>query len=392
MERAKKITEKNGVCTLTALFCAVCILFGAVFAANVRADEDALFFPTLYCNDEVWYKADIYPLDRYFLTYYVPAAIFGRFDGVSITYNERFGTLLISRSGGHAGFVSFNLVTDLAFTNEKGEFEAMIYTKDDERYVPLEVVCEALGFSFEYYRSERLGISAARICDGNEKKSFSELIELFATDEHMETTTALPPETSTPPAVDPPVPADAKTLYLTFDSLDMSEIDRILATLKEHKAKATFFFGSDEQNEHPDALIKIAAAGHSIGLAFDVSGFEADVDSAFAAQNETLMRYIKHESRFVRIYGRDDTNDMQKRAADLEYAVWGWDAAIPGGYADNWTSVAHELADAAKQNDVLTVRFYQRNVYRMLDGVLSILEQEGNYTTKTINDATRNKE
>lgn len=374
------------VYSAAALFAAVCILFGAIFSARVRADEDVEFLPTLFCNDEAWYKAEMYPLDRYFSTYYVPSSFFGRFEGVSITYNERFGTLLISYAKAQTKFISFNLNTDLALTNDSEEFYAMIYTKESERYVPLEAVCDALGFSYEYYKSVKFASTVARICDGSEKKSFAELLAPYDSGDTPDVT--LPPDS---PTVNPPAPSDAKTVFLTFDSLDWKELDTILQILAAHDAKATFFLSSDEQKSNPEALIKIAAAGHSIGLAFDVSKTDTGVKSSFCSQNETLMRYIKHESRSVRIYGSSDTSDAKKEAEDLEYVAWGWDVEVPGGYADNWVSVYHEIIAAAKENDLLIVRFYQRNVYRMLDDALSILEQAGDHTLRTINDATQNK-
>ena len=66
------MTKKNNILTLTALFTAICIFLGAVFAMGVRADDEEYYYPSIYCNDSVWYMEDIFPLDRYYQTYYVP--------------------------------------------------------------------------------------------------------------------------------------------------------------------------------------------------------------------------------------------------------------------------------------------------------------------------------
>ncbi len=374
------MAEKNKVISFTAISLAVCVLLGAVFVMGVQADDEEFYFPSLYCNDEVWYKEDLFPLDLYYQTYYVPASLFSYFDGVTVTPNERFGTLLISYTTENTRFISFNTNTDLALSDGMEEFYAMTYTKDGERYVPAELVCRTLGFTFEYTVSNSFSVTAMRICDGEENKDFSELVALYARGDGDDTTSD--PETTKEPIIDPPTPVDTKIAYITFDSFSGASVDELLSVLRNHNAKATFFMCNDELRDHEDDVIKMIAAGHSVGLAFDTSGYEADCINAFWTQNEILVRLIKHESRFVRIYG-ENTDAEIKKAENSEYVVWGWDVSFED------TDVAFsELERVAAENERLTLRFRaDKNAPELLDAALSHMENM-RFGTRTVNDAT----
>ena len=373
------MTKRNNASALTAFFCAICIFLGAVFATGVRADDEEYYYPSLYCNDEVWYKEDIFPLDLYYQTYYVPASIFSYFDGVTLTSNERFDTLLIS-SG--KKYISFNINTDLAITSESDEIYAMTYTRDGERYVPAELVCEALGFSYEYKTANRIPLTAMRICDGNQKKDFDELVSTFARGDAPDTSEGTSPDTTAPPTVDVP---DAKKLYFTFDSFSGKVTDDLIEILGAYGVKATFFMTTDEMQSGAESIVKLASAGHSVGLAFDTSGFEADCLLSFENQNDILMRLIKHESRFARICGETSVEDQMKKAEKAEYTVWGWDIEFKAGEVER--SIL-EIETLASEKDALTLRFRaDETAPAVLEAVLKYLKNT-EYITKTLNDAT----
>ncbi len=385
-------TKKSSICAATALFVAVCIFLGTLFAATVRADEEEHYFPTLYCNDEVWYKSDIYPLDRYFQLYYMPVSILGRFDGITVSENERFGTLLISYSGARqTNFISFNLNTDLAVTDKLNEFYAMIYTKDDEYYVPVDVVCSALGLTTEFYRHEITGEVALRVCNGNQKKTFEELIQLYSYSESSDTTIEDDPYVTTDPSVtDPPAPIDAKTLYITFDDVGPAILDGVLAELKSHGKRATFFVTQSTLQESPVSVIKMIAAGHSVGLLFDVDGYAADPVSSFQSQNDMLVRMIKHGSRFVRLCGNTELEAAKQRVRDAEYTVWDWNIDLKAETnGDIMTNLA-ALEKSIEENEVLVMRFVGNDhCLGMLGQVLDYIDQNINCSARTINDATQ---
>ena len=84
------------------------VLFVSLFTVATRADNDA---PTLYCNDEVWYKTGVYPLLNY-NSVYVPISIFEQFPGITIAMYEKTNTALIHRSENQ--YISFDFNRDAA--------------------------------------------------------------------------------------------------------------------------------------------------------------------------------------------------------------------------------------------------------------------------------------
>ncbi len=58
----------------------------------------------------------------------------------------------------------------------------------------------------------------------------------------------------------------AKELYLTFDDGPTPEItDWVLSTLRDYKAKATFFCVGENIKKHPEIFQNIISEGHSVG-------------------------------------------------------------------------------------------------------------------------------
>src|ERR1035437_5256490 len=62
------------------------------------------------------------------------------------------------------------------------------------------------------------------------------------------------------------IPTKEKKIFLTFDDGPSPEITPwVLSTLKEHKAKATFFCVGENIEKHPEIFQQIIADGHSVG-------------------------------------------------------------------------------------------------------------------------------
>ena len=62
------------------------------------------------------------------------------------------------------------------------------------------------------------------------------------------------------------IPTSEKTVYLTFDDGPTQEVTNwVLATLKKHNAKATFFCIGENIALHPDIFEKIQREEHTIG-------------------------------------------------------------------------------------------------------------------------------
>jgi peptidoglycan-N-acetylglucosamine deacetylase len=62
------------------------------------------------------------------------------------------------------------------------------------------------------------------------------------------------------------LPSRDKTIYLTFDDGPTPGVtDWVLETLKQYKARATFFLVGDNVKKHPEMVKQIVKQGHAIG-------------------------------------------------------------------------------------------------------------------------------
>lgn len=96
------------------------------------------------------------------------------------------------------------------------------------------------------------------------------------------------------------LPADGKTLYLTFDDGPHPTITPfVLEQLKQYNAKATFFCIGDNVNKYPDVYQRLTEEGHAVGnhTQHHLNGWKTaddiyinDVQAAADAIHSTLFR------------------------------------------------------------------------------------------------------
>lgn len=287
---------------------AAAIFFCALFTLATRADDTA---PTLYVNDEVWYKTGIFPL-RVYHSVHVPISIFEQIRGVSVTFYDN-NTVMISRSNGQ--FISFDCSKDMGMTQDNERFYVKTYLENNERYVPLITTCKALGLEQETYRSQVDGSTSVRICDGTQTKTFTELLQrhnpgalaAVTTETATETTTYLNP-------VD-------NAVFLSIDGLgDGSRIGAMLDLFEEYGVTAAFFITPAELETYPDTVLSILAAGHTIGFLVELDG----ALEALADANASLMHRFKQTTRLIRIKGEQPNVLQSAQLAGAGYERWGW--------------------------------------------------------------------
>ncbi len=292
----------------TACALLLAVLFCALFAVNTRADDN---LPTLYCNDEIWYKTGLYPL-RVYNSNYVPISIFEQIKGVSITYYEN-NTAIIYRNENN--FISFNFSRNEAMTQDNERFNLKTYLENGERYVPLNTTCNALGLGHEEHRSAVDGSVAVRITDGTQTKTFEELLR-------RHNPGALASETTAPPASDTTTYLDPveNAAFLSIDGL--GEEERLYALLDlcaEYGVTATFFLSPEELSQSPELVLSVLAAGHTVGFRVSLAHAEEELAEA----NAELMRRFKRTTRLVRITDGTPSLEEENAIAMAGYARWG---------------------------------------------------------------------
>jgi peptidoglycan-N-acetylglucosamine deacetylase len=154
-------------------------------------------------------------------------------------------------------------------------------------------------------------------------------------------------------------PRGAQGVALTFDDGPHPRwTPRVLATLADHHAKATFFLVARKAEEYPEVVRSIVDAGHAVGL------HSYAHDRLFALRREGRVRADLERGLGVleKLTGRrptlfrppiGHTNPVIARVADeLDLTVVGWSAAGRDGVAsahvdDVIARVSRDLRDGA---------------------------------------------
>ena len=127
--------------------------------------------PSLYWNDEVWYRDTISPLIVEDGVHYIPAELCGMFDGISVEMPSEDNVLIYNRETG--GYVSALIDGGKAAVN--GEIvETKVFRSGGACYVAADIVCSATGLKAEYY-SVPNGTVALQLSDTDVSMSLAEL-------------------------------------------------------------------------------------------------------------------------------------------------------------------------------------------------------------------------
>ena len=126
------------------------------------------------------------------------------------------------------------------------------------------------------------------------------------------------------------IPNKEKGVYLTFDDGPTPEITEwVLAELKKHEAKATFFCIGNNIEKHPNIFSKILQEGHAIGNhTFNhLNGWKTDKTAYVqnAVQCEKAIEDFSYRSKLFRPpYGKIKPSQA-KALRDKGYQVIMWD-------------------------------------------------------------------
>lgn len=159
---------------------AVCIVFAMlmILSASVYAESGKI--PSLFYNDEAWYKDSSAPLVIRNGEYYVPAEIFKMFDYVSVTTPTDDNLLIHNTATGE--YMSILFMSQSAAINGKIVEDVGSFRDSGAYYVNAETVCDAIGIKREYYDTDE-GNTILRLYDSDRKLSLGTLLKSYEVEE-----------------------------------------------------------------------------------------------------------------------------------------------------------------------------------------------------------------
>ena len=168
--------KKSTKIKLIATFLIFVILM--LVPASVYAESGKV--PTLFYNDNAWYKDISAPLVIRGEKYYVPAEIFKMFDYISVTTPTEDNLLIHNTTTGE--YISLLFMSQSAAINGTIVEGVGSFRDSGAYYVNAETVCDAIGIKREYYVAES-GETTLRLYDSDRKLSLGTLVKDYEVEE-----------------------------------------------------------------------------------------------------------------------------------------------------------------------------------------------------------------
>lgn len=167
--------SKRQRCTCLVLFIIVCILAVVPSAANGWQD------PTLYHNDDVWYKDNGAPLIEKNGKYYIPVDILTMFDTITVETHAQDNLLLYADTADGVVYASILYGDRIAAVSGEIIEDVEIFRQNGYYYLNAEWICGILGLTTEYGENAS-GETILRLSNGESHRTLSQLTEANRTD------------------------------------------------------------------------------------------------------------------------------------------------------------------------------------------------------------------
>ena len=155
----------------------VCMLF--CVTGTLAAEYD---MPTLFHNDEAWYKDRMAPLLMKDGRYHIPADLLGMFDGITVSSHQEGGNLLITQVPGNVRtdgtYVSILFADKTAVIDGELYENVGIFRENGYTYVDGEWIAEIFSLTCTYAQTEN-GTVVLRLSDAEAVRSMEELMDLY---------------------------------------------------------------------------------------------------------------------------------------------------------------------------------------------------------------------
>ena len=371
---------------LIAAVLAVCICVGVLFSVRVSA----IGAPTLFHNDEKWYKDSTAHLEMIEGIPYIPVDIFGMFPYIELSMDNRKGEfMLYNRTTGR--YISVLYEKRIATVDGTEEIYLNLYRLyGGYYYVPAEYFCEVMGLSCTLRDSDAMGGKTMRLWDGTQSKTMEELLALYS---------SAGSDSVTPSVTDPPLPPDTsgvdrteRTVYLTFNTVRADNLSLLIEMMREAGVQATFFFQAEELTAEPKLVTQILTDGHSVGLTAASAADTADFLSQMDTANEVLYGITKMTTRIVQIPGGSEKAGLTEADyAAIEaagYVLWDYTYDVPDSRGYATYSVKNYTVAAVRRAEVSVLRMSTNNtVAKILPQLLADFQSGGNYSILPIRES-----
>ncbi len=275
-----------------ALLIAVCLALG--LSGTAAADDE---IPTLFHNDEAWYKDGVAPLIERDDIYYVPAELFGMFENISVTTPTGNNLLIANTKTG--GYVSILFMERTAAINGKIVEDIHIFRDNGIYYVEAAEVADTVDILYELITHEN-GHVSMRLYDENCMLTTTELISPYLPEEETDDEFT---------ESDSDEDNDLKHIFVICREPSQYASFSVLDMLRQYNMGYTLFL---DENTTTESLLEACADG-VYGILTENVGEEAV--QALNEMNEKFGKITRFKTHLTLSTGSYDSDDLLRSSA-----------------------------------------------------------------------------
>lgn len=262
---------------------------------------------------------------------------------VSSSYNAAEGTLVLYTWD---TTLVFDIKSTTAYTTaEKVRYKATSFQAYGTVYVPVQFTAQTLGFQYSYFSE----IPLIRIKRENDipnsmflylaQSSASSLLAQYNASKNRKNVQQT--QTNTPSKNNSSVsaPEDTKdnsvrkTVYLTFNIKNGSNMKKIIDSLSRYGYPATFFIQGSAVSNCEDEILRAAVYGHTLGSLSengdsDFAMKDEDLKARLSSTNNALFEIAKQKTRLLRIPSGSTSVSPEKRDFLISCGYRLWDSDL----------------------------------------------------------------
>lgn len=220
------------------LYGLVCILllFGLTIGTGAESSV-----PTLFHNDEAWYKDSMAPLLMKDGRYHIPADLLGMFEDIDVSYSQGGDNVLIVHTNGT--YVSILFSDKTAVVNGELQENIGVFRENGYTYIDGEWIAAYFDLTLAYAQSED-GKTVLRLTDDSATRTWEALFAMYQ-DDVVEEETAI----ARPPVSEEPT-EDVRRIYIvTGDNYENPSFPAAEDVVENSGLTCTLFLhtGSDDE-------------------------------------------------------------------------------------------------------------------------------------------------
>lgn len=269
-----------------AITLALILVLQLLFSNGIYAENEEI--PTIFINNEAWYKTSLLPLIIKEGEALVPISVFSEFDNITVSYNRNYECYLIEAEGGN--FISISVPTGRYLDSNENRGSITVITEENDIYISAVTASDILGIKTEmavFYNNDVI-----RFYDKEDRQPLEILIDYYITSASSYIGSAGIGGMA--------IRRETFSFFADLAKMKNAEARALLNAAKEQGVSMTFAipagFAAGRKNQA--LLFEISAAGHSLAVSIDESSANTPLEQAKQCNNE-LYRLLKKRTMLV---------------------------------------------------------------------------------------------